>query len=78
LTAGDVGAAFLDGEDADATASLAIGSFAVFDGPAPSYDEFVEVIAGRLPLVTGCPAAGIRSSVERNDQPPFAGGEGGG
>ena len=29
-------AAFLDAEDADASASLAIGSFAVFEGPAPS------------------------------------------
>jgi diacylglycerol O-acyltransferase / wax synthase len=44
-------AAFLDAEDADASASLAIGSFAVFEGPAPSYDEFVEAIAGRLPLI---------------------------
>ena len=44
-------AAFLDAEDADDTASLAIGSFAVFDGPAPSYDEFVDLIAGRLPLI---------------------------
>jgi WS/DGAT/MGAT family acyltransferase len=44
-------AAFLDAEDADPTAALAIGSFAVFEGPAPSYDEFVELIAGRLPLI---------------------------
>lgn len=44
-------AAFLDAEDADATASLAIGSFAVFEGPAPSYDDFVATIAGRLPLI---------------------------
>jgi diacylglycerol O-acyltransferase len=44
-------AAFLDAEDADATASLAIGSFAVFEGPAPSYDDFVAAIAGRLPLI---------------------------
>ena len=44
-------AAFLDAEDADPTASLAIGSFAVFEGPAPSYDELVELIAGRLPLI---------------------------
>lgn len=44
-------AAFLDAEDADPTAALAIGSFAVFEGPAPSYDEFVELIAGRLSLI---------------------------
>jgi len=44
-------AAFLDAEDADDTASLAIGSLAVFEGPAPSYDEFVETIGGRLPLI---------------------------
>ena len=43
--------AFLDAEDADETASLAIGSFAVFDGPAPSYDAFVDMVAGRLPLI---------------------------
>ena len=44
-------AAFLEAEDVDSTASLAIGSFAIFEGPAPTYDEFVEVIAGRLPLI---------------------------
>ncbi len=43
--------AFLEAEDADPTASLAIGSFAVFEGPAPTYDEFVAAIAGRLPLL---------------------------
>jgi diacylglycerol O-acyltransferase len=44
-------AAFLDAEDADATASLAIGSLAVFEGPVPAYDDFVATIAGRLPLI---------------------------
>lgn len=44
-------AAFLDAEDVDPRASLAIGSLAVFEGPAPSYDEFVEHVAGRLPLI---------------------------
>jgi diacylglycerol O-acyltransferase len=43
--------AFLDAEDVDPRSSLAIGSLAVFDGPAPTYDEFVEHIAGRLPLI---------------------------
>lgn len=44
-------AAFLEAEDVDDAASLAIGSLAVFEGPAPTYDEFVESIAGRLPLI---------------------------
>lgn len=43
--------AFLDAEDVDPKASLAIGSFAIFAGPAPTYDEFVAAIAGRLPLI---------------------------
>ncbi|MGN6130751.1 MAG: wax ester/triacylglycerol synthase domain-containing protein, partial [Nocardioidaceae bacterium] len=43
--------AFLDAEDVDPKASLAIGSFAIFAGPAPTYDEFVSAIAGRLPLI---------------------------
>jgi diacylglycerol O-acyltransferase len=43
--------AFLDAEDVDPRASLAIGSLAVFAGPAPSYDDFVALIAGRLPLI---------------------------
>src|ERR1035437_3420955 len=44
-------AAFLDAEDEDTAASLAIGSLAVFQGPAPSFEEFVTTIEGRLPLV---------------------------
>lgn len=43
--------AFLDAEDVDPRSSLAIGSLAVFEGPAPSFEEFVEHIAGRLPLI---------------------------
>lgn len=43
--------AFLDAEDVDPRASLAIGSLAVFEGPAPPFEEFVEHIAGRLPLI---------------------------
>ena len=42
---------FLDAEDVDPRASLAIGSLAVFEGPAPAFEEFVESIAGRLPLI---------------------------
>jgi WS/DGAT/MGAT family acyltransferase len=44
-------AAFVDAEDADRHASFAIGSIAVFEGPAPSYDEFVAQLVSRLPLV---------------------------
>jgi WS/DGAT/MGAT family acyltransferase len=43
--------AFLDAEDEDDKASLAIGSFAVFEGPAPSYDDFVRTIEGRLAAI---------------------------
>jgi WS/DGAT/MGAT family acyltransferase len=44
-------AAFLDAEDEDRHASLAIASVALLDGPAPSHAEVVESIRGRLPLV---------------------------
>lgn len=42
---------FLDAEDQDPHISLAISSTAVLDGPAPSQQEFAELIRGRLPLV---------------------------
>lgn len=42
---------FLDAEDGDPHASLAIASVAVLDGPAPSQAEFAEAIRGRLALV---------------------------
>lgn len=44
-------ASFIDAEDQDRHASYAIASIAVFEGPAPSYEEFVTALAGRLPLV---------------------------
>ena len=44
-------AAFIDAEDQDQNTSFAIASIAVFEGPAPSYEEFVAAIARRLPLV---------------------------
>ena len=44
-------AAFLDAEDVDPTASLAIGSFTVFEGPTPDFEDFVRSIEGRLPLI---------------------------
>ncbi|MGE5156231.1 MAG: WS/DGAT/MGAT family O-acyltransferase [Betaproteobacteria bacterium] len=44
-------AGFLDAEDEDRHASLAIASVALFDGPAPSQDAIIAAISGRLPLV---------------------------
>lgn len=44
-------ASFLDAEDEDPHASLAIASIAVLDGPAPSQADFAAAIRGRLPLV---------------------------
>lgn len=43
--------AFLDAEDVDPRAALAIGSLAVFEGPAPAFEDFVDLIAGRLALI---------------------------
>lgn len=44
-------AAFLQAEDEDPTTSMAIASAAVLAGPAPSHEEYVEHIRGRVPLV---------------------------
>jgi WS/DGAT/MGAT family acyltransferase len=44
-------AAFVDAEDQDQNASFAIASIAVFEGPAPSYEEFLAAVGRRLPLV---------------------------
>lgn len=44
-------ALFIDAEDEDRHTSMAIASIAVFEGPAPSYDEVLASLAGRLPLV---------------------------
>ena len=44
-------ALFVDAEDEDRHTSMAIASIAVFEGPSPSYDEFLAFLAGRLPLV---------------------------
>lgn len=44
-------AQFIEAEDEDTHASFAIASIAIFEGPAPSYEEFLEAIRGRLPLV---------------------------
>ncbi len=44
-------ASFIDAEDQDRNASFAIASIAVFEGPAPSYEEFLAAIRRRLPLV---------------------------
>jgi diacylglycerol O-acyltransferase len=44
-------AAFLQAEDEEPGVSLAIASIAVFEGPAPSGEEFRSALAGRLPLI---------------------------
>jgi diacylglycerol O-acyltransferase len=44
-------AEFVEVEDEDRHVSMAIASIAVFDGPDPSYDEFVTAIGERLPVV---------------------------
>ena len=44
-------ALFVDAEDADPRTSMAIASIAVFEGPAPSHEEFLAYLAGRLPQV---------------------------
>jgi WS/DGAT/MGAT family acyltransferase len=44
-------AQFVDAEDEDRNASFAIASVAIFEGPAPSYEEFYAAVEGRLPLV---------------------------
>jgi diacylglycerol O-acyltransferase / wax synthase len=44
-------AQFIELEDQDRHASLAIASIAVFERPAPSYDEVLAHLRGRLPLV---------------------------
>lgn len=44
-------ASFLEAEDVDEAASLAIGSFAIFDGPAPEFEDFLSSIEGRLALI---------------------------
>ncbi|GAA0927880.1 diacyglycerol O-acyltransferase [Kribbella koreensis] len=44
-------ALFLEAEDEEPGVSMAISSIAVFEGPAPTYAEFAELLAGRLPLI---------------------------
>jgi diacylglycerol O-acyltransferase / wax synthase len=44
-------AQFVDAEDQDRQASFAISSIAIFEGPPPSYPEFLATLRGRLPLV---------------------------
>ncbi|MGD0376533.1 MAG: wax ester/triacylglycerol synthase family O-acyltransferase [Streptosporangiaceae bacterium] len=44
-------AQFVDAEDQDRHTSMAIASIAVFEGPAPTYEEFIAYLSGRLPMV---------------------------
>jgi diacylglycerol O-acyltransferase / wax synthase len=48
---GPLDAGFVEAENEDPHVSMAIASIAVFAGPPPSYDELVEMISGRLPVV---------------------------
>jgi diacylglycerol O-acyltransferase len=44
-------AAFLEAEDSDRHASLAIASVAVLEGPVPPQEEFLAAVRGKVPLV---------------------------
>lgn len=44
-------AAFLEIEDEDRHASMAIASVAILEGPAPSHEDFLTAVGARLPLV---------------------------
>ena len=44
-------ASFVDAEDQDRQTSFAIASIAVFEGPAPGFEDFLAAIERRLPLV---------------------------
>jgi len=44
-------AIFVDAEDQDPHTSMAIASISVFEGPAPSHEDFLADVAGRLPLL---------------------------
>jgi diacylglycerol O-acyltransferase len=48
---GPLDAQFVEAEDGDRHASFAIASIAIFEGPAPTYEEFLHAIESRLPLV---------------------------
>ena len=48
---GPLDAEFVEAENEDPHVSMAIGSIAVFAGPAPRFDDFVSAIEQRLPLV---------------------------
>jgi len=50
-TLSPLSAIFIDAEDGDRHVSMAIASIAVFEGPAPSQEEFLAFLAGRLPRV---------------------------
>jgi diacylglycerol O-acyltransferase / wax synthase len=44
-------ALFVDAEDQDKNTSMAIASIAVFEGPPPSHEEVLALVADRLPLM---------------------------
>lgn len=69
-------AAFLEVEDADPHASLAIASVAVVEGPVPGQDEFLALMRGKLPLLPRARQKLVRtpldlSAPEWQDDPSF-------
>lgn len=69
-------AAFLEVEDADPHASLAIASVAVVEGPAPSHDEFLALMRSKLPVLPRARQKLVRtpldlSTPEWQDDPAF-------
>ncbi|MDX8141399.1 wax ester/triacylglycerol synthase family O-acyltransferase [Lentzea sp. BCCO 10_0061] len=69
-------AAFLEVEDADPHASLAIGSVAVVEGPAPSQDEFLALMRTKLPVLPRARQRVVRTPLDLStptwqDDPSF-------
>jgi len=63
-------AAFLEAEDEDPGASLAIASIAVFEGPAPTTAEFAATSPGGFP---SSPATGRRHAKSLSTSVPRSG-----
>ncbi|MFJ5993140.1 wax ester/triacylglycerol synthase family O-acyltransferase [Lentzea sp. NPDC092896] len=69
-------AAFLELEDADPHASLAIASVAVAEGPAPSHDEFLALMRTKLPVLPRVRQKVVRATLDLStpvwqDDPSF-------
>lgn len=69
-------AAFLEVEDADPHASLAIASVAVVEGPAPSQGEFLALMESKLPVLPRVRQRVVRATLDLStpiwqDDPSF-------